>query len=56
MTPLIFSLPTLAVSAFYCIWRRISGAQQRLERIICDRVTFMLWVIANERRSTRRRR
>jgi hypothetical protein len=48
----IFSIPTLAVSAIYYIWKAYFRAQQRL-RAIRDRVTCMLWVAANQRRATR---
>jgi hypothetical protein len=47
----IFSCPTLAVSAIYCIWKVYLRAQQKLQRTIRDRVTYMLWVIANERKA-----
>jgi hypothetical protein len=52
----IFSCPTLAVSAIYCIWKAYFRVQQKLQRIIHDRVSYMLWVAANQRKSGRVRR
>jgi hypothetical protein len=52
----IFSIPTLGVSAIYCIWKVYFRAQQRLQQIIRDRVTYMLWVVANQRRAKQGRR
>jgi hypothetical protein len=53
MNPWFFSCATLAVSAIYCIWKVYFRAQQKLQRVIRDRVTYMLWVIANQRRANR---
>jgi hypothetical protein len=48
MNPWFFSCATLAVSAIYCIWKVYFR-----QRVIRDRVTYMLWVIANQRRANR---
>jgi hypothetical protein len=56
MNPWSISCLTLAVSAIYCIWKAYFGAQQKLQQIIRERVTYMLWVIANERKAKRGRR
>jgi hypothetical protein len=52
----IFSIPTLAVSAIYCIWKAYFRVQQRLQQIIRGRVTYMLWVVANQREFEQARR
>jgi hypothetical protein len=52
----IFSVPTLAVSAIYCIWKAYFRAQQRLQRIIRERVAYMLWVSTSQRKPGRVRR
>lgn len=48
--PVISSaVPTLAVAAIYCIWSRaFYYLQLRRERLLRERVTYMLWVMANE--------
>jgi hypothetical protein len=42
--------PTLAVSAIYCIWQVYRRALALRERVLRERVAYMLWVLA-ERRS-----
>jgi hypothetical protein len=48
MQLLITTLPTFAVAAIYCVWRRVYEAQVRREQTLRERVTRMLWVIATE--------
>jgi len=43
MYPLVFSYPTLAVSAIYCIWNAYLRIQMEQERTLRQRVSFMLW-------------
>ena len=46
--PLVsLSTPTLAVALIYCIWQRYCQVRLRKERILRERVAYMLWVIAN---------
>lgn len=47
MNALVSSIPTLAISTIYCIWHANRLRQQRRERILRERVTYMLWVLAN---------
>jgi hypothetical protein len=47
MNALVCTIPTLAISSIYCIWHAHLLRQRRRERILCDRVTYMLWVLAN---------
>jgi hypothetical protein len=47
MHPLLASVPTLAVSAIFCIWHAYQKARLRKERILRERVAYMLWVMAN---------
>jgi hypothetical protein len=44
---LVCSIPTLAISSIYCIWHANRLRQQRRERILRERVTYLLWVLAN---------
>jgi len=48
MQPIVCSAPTLAVAAIYCIWRAWAEVRIRRERLLRERVTYMLWVMANE--------
>jgi hypothetical protein len=49
MEMLSHTMPTVAVATIYCIWSRayVYLKQQRL-KVLRDRVTYMLWVMANE--------
>jgi hypothetical protein len=53
---IIFSIPTLAVSTIYCIWKVYFRSQQRLQRLIRERVAYMLWVSTSQRKPGRVRR
>jgi hypothetical protein len=46
MQPLFVTAPTLAVSAIYCLWSAYLRHQQRRRRVLCDRVAYLLWVVA----------
>jgi hypothetical protein len=43
---MIACVPTLAVSAIYCLWFHYRVGQLRRERTLRQRVAYMLWVIA----------
>jgi hypothetical protein len=45
---LLYSVQTLAVATIYCIWRAYREASERRQTDLRDRVTYMLWVMANE--------
>jgi hypothetical protein len=47
MQPLLVAAPTLAVSAIYCLWSAYLRRQLRHRRILCDRVAYLLWVVAD---------
>jgi hypothetical protein len=48
MQGLPYWLCTLAVVGIYCIWRVYVQAQVRRQRTLRERVTYMLWVMANQ--------
>ena len=48
LQPVLTALPTLAVAAVYCIWHAREQALQLKRRRLRERVTWMLWVMANE--------
>ena len=43
-----YSIPTLAVASIYCIWRSYNELWFRKHVTLRERVTYMLWVMANE--------
>jgi hypothetical protein len=46
MQLLAFTYPTLAVSTIYCIWQAYRRALAQRERVLRERVAYMLWVLA----------
>ena len=45
ITPVV---PTLAVATIYCLWMRVQMWQHRRQRVLRERVAYMLWCAANE--------
>lgn len=45
---LLQTIPTLAVASLYCLWFRAYLEHRRRERILRERVSYMLWCAANE--------
>lgn len=41
-------VPTLAVAAIYCLWRRARELHMWRQRILRERVAYMLWCAATE--------
>jgi hypothetical protein len=41
---LFHSMPTLAIAALYCLWHH----HEKRQRVLCKRVAYMLWVMANQ--------
>lgn len=41
-------VPTLAIAAIYCIWFRANLVLRRRQRLLHERVAYMLWVAATE--------
>lgn len=48
MQVLFCSVPTLAISTIYCLWHQQMLRQQRRQRRLRERLTYMLWVMANQ--------
>ena len=48
MQAVLMTLPTLAVSAVYCLWNGYRIAHLQRLRKLRERVAFMLWVAATE--------
>jgi hypothetical protein len=42
------SVPTLAVSAIYCVWYAYQANKIRRDRVLRERVAYMLWVAAEQ--------
>jgi hypothetical protein len=43
----VFSYPTLAVAATYCIWQAYVRAALQRHRLLRERITYMLWTMAH---------
>ena len=41
------SVATLAVAAIFCLWHAYSEVRTRRERVLRERVAFLLWTVAN---------
>ena len=48
LQPVLAALPTLAVATVYCFWHLYEAALKKKERRLRERVTWMLWVMAQE--------
>jgi hypothetical protein len=48
MTPILASVPTLAVACVYCLWSIYRRSLQARERVLRGRLGYMLWVLATE--------
>jgi hypothetical protein len=48
MQVLTNSIGTLAVASIYCIWRMYAETILQQERVLRERVTYMLWVVAHD--------
>jgi hypothetical protein len=47
MQPVLASVPTLAVTAVFYVWHAYRRVQFQQRRRLCERVAYMLWVMAN---------
>ena len=46
MDPMVSTLPTLMVTAVYYCWHVYRTEMRRRNRLLRERVTYMLWVIS----------
>jgi hypothetical protein len=46
MQPILCSVPTLAVSLIYCCYHAYLQALRPRDRLLRERVAYMLWVMA----------
>lgn len=46
MQPIVTNLAALAVAMLFYLWRAHFQSQQRRHRLLCERITFMLWIMA----------
>lgn len=42
------SVTTLAVTAIHCAWRAYTEVHEKRKRQLRKRITYMLWVMANQ--------
>ena len=48
MFTFLMSTPTLAVSIIFCLYDVVRQAVRERERRLRERVTYLLWVMANQ--------
>ena len=46
MQPLVTNMAALAVATLYYLWRAHYQTRLRRQRVLCQRVAYMLWVMA----------
>jgi len=46
MNPLVASTAAIAVSAIFCLWRSYRQTISHRQRLVRERVAYMLWVAA----------
>jgi hypothetical protein len=46
MQPVFASLPTVAVSAIFCVWNAYRHHLFQRSRVLRERVAYMLWTMA----------
>lgn len=52
MQPIVTNIAALAVATLYYLWRAHYQTRQRRQRVLRQRVAYMLWVMADQVRST----
>jgi len=45
---MLTAIPTIAVSTIFLTWNACRRERVRRERLLCERLAYMLWVAANE--------
>jgi hypothetical protein len=48
MQPLVTNMAALAVAMLYYLWRAHYQTRLRRQQVLCQRVTYMLWVMADQ--------
>jgi hypothetical protein len=48
MHAILCTVPTLALSVIYCVYQTYRDELRRRHRVLRERVTYMLWVMAQE--------
>lgn len=48
MQPLVTNMAALAVAILYYLWRAHYQTRQRRQQVLCQRVAYMLWVMAEQ--------
>ena len=52
MQPIVTNIAALAVATLYYLWRAHHQTRQRRQRVLRQRIAYMLWVMADQVRST----
>jgi hypothetical protein len=48
MQPIVSNMAALAVAMLFYVWRAHQQVRLQRQRKLCDRVAFMLWVVAEQ--------
>ena len=48
MQPIFANVAALAVALIFYTWKMFNNVQSRRRRVLCERVAYMLWVMAND--------
>jgi hypothetical protein len=48
MQPILGNVAALAVALIFYTWRMFNNVQERRKRVLCQRVAYMLWVMAEQ--------
>ena len=48
MQPIFANVAALAVALIFYTWRMLNTVQDRRKRVLCQRVAYMLWVMADQ--------
>lgn len=48
MQPIVTNIAALAVATLYYLWRAHYQTRQRRQRVLRERVAYMLWVMADQ--------
>ncbi len=48
MQPILGNVAALAVALIFYTWRMFLSGRERKQRVLCERVAYMLWVMAEQ--------
>ena len=48
MQPILGNVAALAVAVIFYTWRMFVSVRERRQRLLCERMAYMLWVMAEQ--------